>query len=448
MLDKSEASENRPVFMIDASKGYTRDGNKNRLRERDIHKITDAFTRQQELSGYSRLVPFDEILRNDFNLNIPRYIDGSEPEDKQDIAAHLHGGVPERDIDALADFWEVMPNMRATLFRPNPRPGYADPLVAPDQVRTTILNHPDFAAFRAQVQGIMVGWIEANTPALQSIAKGDNPKDLIHAIAEDMLERFESAPLVDKYEAYQRLMSYWADSMQDDVFIIAGGGWLAARELREARRETSTDGKIKWLEDSSLTVNRVRLVADVIPPALIIARFFPALKDALDTATARTEELGREIEEMAEEHGGEGGLLVDAVTDAGKLTAASVKAREKSGEADAEEKPLLRQVSRLIAAESAAKRDVKEAEAELMAAVLRKYPELTEDEIRALVVLDKWLGDISAAIEAEVETRTEELTARVRVLTERYGQTLPQIIEELRELETRVAGHLEAMRVA
>jgi len=355
--------------------------------------------------------------------------------------------VPERDIDALSDFWAVMPTLRATLFGSNPRPGYADPLVAPDQVRSTIRNHPDFATFRAQITEILNGWIAANTTALSGIQPGDHPRDLIHTIAEDILIRFEPAPLIDKYEAYQRLMSYWSDTMQDDVFIISGGGWLAARDLREARKEVK-DGKTKWLEDGDLTVNRVRLVADVIPPALVIDRFFPDLKEALDTATAKAEELGREIEELAEEHGAEGGLLADALTDTGKLTGASVKAREKSGEADPEERPLLEQASKLIAAEAAAKKAAKEAEAELTEAVLKTYPELTEDDIRTLVVHDKWLADITAAIGAEVEARTEGLTARVRVLTERYGQTLPQIMDDLAGLEARVAGHLAAMGIA
>jgi type I restriction enzyme M protein len=446
VLDKSQAQENRPVFMIDASKGFIKDGNKNRLRERDIHKITDAFTKAQEIPGYSRLVPFAEITRNDFNLNIPRYIDGSDPEDLQDITAHLHGGVPERDIDALSEFWDVMPTLRATIFGPNPRAGYADPLVAPDRVRSTIRNHPDFAAFRSQITDILNGWIARNTPLLTGINQGDHPKALIDIIAEDMLTRFATAPLVDKYEAYQRLMSYWSTTMQDDVFIIAGGGWLAARDLREARKEVD-DGKTRWLEEGDLTIGKIRLVADVIPPALITARFFPELKQTLDTATARAEELGREIDELAEEHGAEGGLLADALTDTGKLTAASVKTREKSGEADAEEYPLLKQAAKLIAAEAAAKKSAKEAEAELTTAVFKAYPELTEGDIRTLVVQDKWITDITTAIGAEVEARTESLTARVRVLTERYGQTLPQIMEDLGVLEARVAGHLAAMGV-
>lgn len=448
VLDKSQAKAERPVFMIDASKGFIKDGNKNRLRERDIHKITDAYTRQAEIAGYSRLVPYDEITRNDFNLNIPRYIDGSDPEDLQDIEAHLKGGVPNRDIDLLSEFWEVMPGVRATLFGPNPREGYSDPLVVPEEVRTTIRNHPEFAAFRDRVHAILDGWAGQNAPLLDGIQVGDKPKALIHTIAEDMLARFTGAPLIDQYEAYQRLMSYWAETMQDDVFIIAHDGWDAAKELREARKETDDKGKVKWLEEADLTVDKVRLVADVIPPRLVVARFFPEMQQAVDDAQAKTEELGREIEELVEEHGAEGGLLVEALTEAGKMTAASVKTRQKSGEADPEEAKLLKQVSKLMTAETAAKKAVKEAEEALTKATLKQYPELRDEDIRSLVVDDKWLTDIAELIEAEIEARTEQMTARVRLLTERYGHTLPELTDRMADLEARVAHHLEAMGIA
>jgi type I restriction enzyme M protein len=445
VLDKSGACAKRPIFMIDASRGFIKDGNKNRLRERDIHKITDAYTRELEIHGFSRLVPYVEIARNDFNLNIPRYIDGSDPEDLQDIEAHLKGGVPNRDIDLLAEFWDVMPGVRSTLFGPNPRSGYSDPLVEPEDVRARIRNHPEFGAFRDRVHAILNGWADANAPLLHGIKLGDQPKALIHHIAEDMLERFAAAPLIDSYEAFQRLMGYWAATMQDDVFIIADAGWVAAKELREARKETAKDGKVKWLEEADLTVNKIRLVADVIPPALVVARFFPEMQEDLDAAQAKAEELGREIEELVEEHGAEGGLLADALTEAGKLTAASVKARIKTGEAEPDEAKMLKQVAKLLAAETAAKKAAKEADEALTEATLKKYPELTVEEIRALVVNDKWLTHIAELIEAEVEARTEQLTTRVRVLTERYGRTLSILSVDVDALSAKVISHLHAM---
>ena len=136
------------------------------------------------------------------------------------------------------------------------------------------------------------------------------------------------------------------------------------------------------------------------------------------------------------------------MADGAKLTAGGVKARLKDRGLEPDEKALLKQAAALFEDEAEAKREAKEAEARLTEAVLKKYPTLTMGEIQTLVVQDKWLADITAAIGAEVEARTESLTARVRVLTERYGQTLPQILENLAGLEARVAGHLAAMGVA
>ena len=118
VLDKENATARKGVYMIDASKGFIKDGNKNRLRAQDIHKIVDAFTKQLEIAKYSRLVPVAEIEANDYNLNLPRYIDSTDPEDLQDIDAHLRGGIPNRDVDDLDRYWQVFPSVHAMLFAP------------------------------------------------------------------------------------------------------------------------------------------------------------------------------------------------------------------------------------------------------------------------------------------------------------------------------------------
>ena len=341
-----------------------------------------------------------------------------------------------------------MPSLRGKLFGPNARPGYSDALVEPESVRATILAHPEFAAFREQVLDVLAGWSAANIEKLRGIQQDDDPKALIHAISEDLLARFAAAPLTDRYDAYQRIMAYWAEAMQDDAYIIAGEGWDAARELREARSEVSDDGKVKWLEEADLVVKQgktMRLVADVLPPRLIIARFFSDRQEKLDAAEARAEELSREIEELVEEHGQEGGLLSDALTDAGKITAGSVKARLKATDVDAEETAALKHAAKLIESEAAAKKEAKDIEAALIAAVLKQYPQLTDTAIRELVVEDKWLRSLSAAIQAEIEARTEQLNARVRALTERYGKTLPDMADKVELLSSKVFSHLQAM---
>src|SRR5437762_8301336 len=141
------------IFMIDASKGFIKDGNKNRLRAQDIHRIVDTFARQAEILRYSRMVPLAEISnpKNDFNLNLPRYIDSTEPEDLQDIDGHLRGGIPNRDIDALDRYWNVIPGVRTVLFEKGDRPGYCQLGVPIGEVKPAIFGHAEFTAFNGSV---------------------------------------------------------------------------------------------------------------------------------------------------------------------------------------------------------------------------------------------------------------------------------------------------------
>ena len=176
VLDKEGAAGRKGIFMVDASKGFIKDGNKNRLRAQDIHKIVDTFTRQLETPKYSRMVPLAEIEANDFNLNLPRYIDSTEPEDVQDIAAHLKGGIPNADIDGLAAYWQVFPNVRRELFADADRPGYSQPKVEASQIKAAIFAHPEFTAFNQTVTTLFGTWKAANTPLLTGIKQGDRPK--------------------------------------------------------------------------------------------------------------------------------------------------------------------------------------------------------------------------------------------------------------------------------
>src|SRR5512143_1596303 len=172
VLDKENAAGRKGVFMIDASKGFKKDGNKNRLREQDIHRIVDTFTRQVDVPRYARLVPLDEIAdpRNDFNLNLPRYIDSTEPEDFQDIDGNLRGGIPERDLDALGAYWKVLPSVRGALFEPKDttggRPGYSRLKLPLVEVKPAILGHAEFAAFQQKATRGFGDWRRATTPRL------------------------------------------------------------------------------------------------------------------------------------------------------------------------------------------------------------------------------------------------------------------------------------------
>ena len=225
VLDKENAQARTGVFMINASKGFMKDGPKNRLRSQDIHKIVDVFNTQTEVERYSRMVPLAEIgdPKNEFNLNIPRYIDSSGPEDIQDLHAHLHGGIPERDIDALSRYWDAFPSLRSQLFKAN-RPGYVDLAVEVADIQYAVLDSPEFQKFAAEVRGLTDDWYATHRSSLQEITEDTRPNDLIATISEDLLDRFEDRRLIDAYDVYEQLMTYWHGTMHDDVFLIMKDG--------------------------------------------------------------------------------------------------------------------------------------------------------------------------------------------------------------------------------
>jgi len=446
VLDKEGASARKGVFMIDASKGFRKDGPKNRLREQDIHKIVDTFLKQAELSRYSRMVPVTEISdqRNDYNLNLPRYIDSTEPEDLQDIDAHLRGGIPERDIDALHSYWDVIPSVRAAVFKDFDRPGYYQLTVPIAQVKSAIFSHDEFAQFNDSVNELFANWKEKNTPLLKGFSKDGRPKVLIEAIAEDLLATFRGAPLLDEYDIYQHLMDYWAETMQDDCYLIAGDGWWDAAQPRLIVDDKSKKNNTK----PDFVVGKKKYQTELIPPVLIIRRWFADKQQAIERLEFDVASIQQEMEMMAEEHGGEEGLLADAKNDKDKLAKASVMARLKEIKDDAdadEERNKLYDYLALLKRQADMSEKLSEAQEELTGKVAAKYAQLSEAEIKTLVVDNKWLTIMAAALQGELDRVSQTLTGRIRELAERYASPLPQLIDSVAVLAARVDEHLKRM---
>lgn len=437
VVDKEHAADRDGVFMVDASRGFRKDGPKNRLREQDIHRIVDTFTAQHEVPGYARRVPLAEIAENGYNLNLPRYIDAAEPEDLHDLDAHLNGGIPERDLDGLAAYWDVMPGLRATLFEPE-RPGYSRLRVPAAELKPAITAHPDFEAFAGRVRETFRAWRDAHRPDLLALGEGATPKTVIHALSEDLLVRFEDTPLLDAYDLYQHLMDYWAEAMQDDVYLIAQGGWTEAARLRAAEPGETPD----------LTKGRVKVKADLIPPDLIVARYFAEERRRVDTLEAEAEAAGQEFDEFVEEHSGEEGALEEAKSDTGKVTKGGVKARLAEVGLDpdaAEERAVLHQCEKLMNREAAAKKKAKDAQKALDAKVLAKYPTLSEEEVMALVVDDKWLATVEADVQAELALAMSQLNDKAKVINDRYAESMQVLDSRVDSLASHVQDALERL---
>jgi len=434
VIDKENASARKGIFMIDASGGYMKDGPKNRLRAQDIHKMVDVFNKRLEVEKYSRMVSAEEIERNEFNLNLPRYIDSQQAEDLQDIAGHLQGGIPEADVEALKNYWDVCPSLKRSLTRVL-RPGYFELTTSPAQLKSAIYEHPEFAAFIADMKSHFEKWKRKSRASLSALTIGCQPKSVISALAEDLLTHYTDKALVDRYAIYQHLMDYWAQTMQDDCYLIAADGWKA-----ETQRIIETDKKGKE-KDKGWT-------CDLIPKPLIVARYFAKEYAEIETLTAELESVSASLAELEEEEGGEEGVFAEF----DKVNKPAVTARVKEARAIyktnadvAAEIETLDQWLELTNREAELKKELKDAEADLDAKAYAHYPKLTEAEVKTLVVEDKWLAALEAATSGEMDRVSQSLTQRVKELSERYETPMPQLTAHVDELEAKVNQHLEKM---
>jgi len=453
VLDKEGAAARKGLFMIDASKGFIKDGNKNRLRAQDIHKIVDTFTNLVELRRYARVVPLAEISdpKNDFNLNLPRYIDSSEPEDLQDIDAHLRGGIPNRDLDDLQRYWDVFPSIRAALFKKAGRAGYSQLRVAPADIKGPIFEHEEFTAWSDQTKKLFTKWKKKAATQLRAVTTKDKPKLLIESLSEELLNLFEKAPLLDAYDVYQHLQDYCATTLQDDLYLIVSDGWKQAAQPRQLVPTKDKNGKVTWPEQHDFVIGKDRFKTDLIPPALLTAKYFAADQAAIEALEAEAASATQSLEELAEENSGEDGVFEELKSDKGKIQKAAVAARLKDIQKDraaADERKVLSEYLSLIEKEATLSAKARSAQEALLGKVVTKYGKLTEKDIKTLVVDDKWMTTTEAAVQGELDRVSQTLSGRLRELAERYASPLPELTSEVEALAARVEVHLKKMGFA
>ncbi len=428
VIDKENAANRRGIFMIDAGKGFVKDGNKNRLREQDIHKIVDVFNKQSEIPKYARMVTVQEIEENDYNLNIPRYIDSQEEKDIQDIAAHLLGDIPARDIADLRNYWTVYPALRHALFAASKRSGYSTLKVPQEEIKHTIFAFPEFVNYAQKMGQIIAAWSDEHVPLLKSLTVGAQPKELIQTLSEAILRSFSGKSLINTYDVYQHLMTYWVETMKDDVYIIVEDGWNAEVSLVKGKKN-------EW-------------DCDLVPKTLVIQHYFAAEQSEIEQLEAERDAIIQQKDEMVEEQSGEGGLLEEVKNEKGNITKGDVQKRIKEIREDpdfAGEFQVLTDYLKLVEQEAGAKQQIKATQQALDKKLLAKYREFTENEIKTLVVDHKWMASISRAINTELDRISQRLAQRIKELAERYAAPLPQLHDDVEKLTTKVEAHLQKM---
>lgn len=429
VVDKSNAQARKGIFMINASKGFLKDGNKNRLRAMDIHKIVDAFIQQTQIPQYSRMVQMAEIEKNGYNLNLPRYIDNQESEDIQDIQAHLKGGIPQCDIKALASYWKICPNLKKTLFKTNQ--GTLDLSIEKDLIYETIIEHPEFKAFITQSDHIYKKWSQKAIKKLKGLNKGFQPKGVIEDLSESILADFTTHPLIDKYDVYQHLMNYWNEVMQDDCYLISAEGWKAeARRVIEQNKKGQQKDK-GW-------------VCDLIPKELMIECFFASKKAELSRRQEDLDAVVAQKTALEEDQGNDGGVFSDFE----KINKTTVKSHIKDLQDDkerAEDLAVLKIWMEYSDKEADLKKDIQQLERDLDKDIYEKHSFLTEDKVKDIVIREKWLKSIQQNLQGALDQVGQKLSERIKQLYERYEDALPKQSKHVSGLEKKVKGHLKKM---
>ena len=256
----------------------------------------------------------------------PRYIDNQETEDIQDIEAHLSGGIPKRDIEALENYWKVYPSLKNHLFKAIiGRTNYYNLNIANEEIKSTIFNHPEFTAFGKQMEEVFEKWATDIIAYTKALGKGLRPKHEIHVISEKLLKQYNHKQLTDKYAMYQHLMDYWAETMQDDFYELAADGWLAGNVVKRLERKTKKGDREIVKQVPGLEGLEGRL----IPPLLIVQCYFRTEQDRIEELENQIETVKAKLEELIDENSGEDGLLAEVADDKGKISKAAVLKRLK-----------------------------------------------------------------------------------------------------------------------
>lgn len=318
IIDKENADKREGIFMIDASDGFKKDGNKNRLREQDIEKIVQTFIHQEKIEGYSRFITYKEILEeNEGNLNVPRYIQKIDDTLPQNIASHLKGGIPEADINSLERLWKISPQLRQEIFTcVDEEHNVYNLAIKPNEIERVISEDENIKVEKETEYGsLFETWKNKVRDSLLNINTDTNPKELIRSLGIEILSDFESAKLLDNYDVYDFLLNYWNEKMQDDVYVIKASGYEAGREIeyvyaqKKAKDENGEEIKV---DDTSKMKS---FEGALISRDIIEREYFETELMSLNELIEKSALLESELDEMREEESGDEGLLVNALNE-------------------------------------------------------------------------------------------------------------------------------------
>ena len=421
--------DNDDVLIIDASKGFVKEGKNNKLRACDIKRIADAVRDRKTIPGFCCAVSRDVVRKNNYNLNIPRYVDSSEPVEQYDIYATMFGGIPDSEIDVLKKYWEALPSLRAELFHAEADRPYST--LKTDDTLTVIEQNFDVKQLRKSFTDTFIGFADALHTRLIDHAESVEELNAQDEIAADIFRRLETIPLVDKYAAYQALADNW-QTISNDVETIKQEGFGAARIVETAYKLVKKNDEEIEVADG--------LKGRIIPFELVQQVKFQAELDAISLRQARVEEINGELDEL---RGGFSTEEAEQYLDSEKDNAFDKKAitsaaKSKKDDVEPETKTKLKMIVRLWDEQTKTNKQIKSDKQALIDKTKAAIENLTDEEV-AMFLHKKWIDPVCKGINDALVSVLSALENKVQSLSEKYAVSYQQLNEELETTQSELA---------
>ncbi|WRE16229.1 type I restriction-modification system subunit M [Helicobacter pylori] len=438
VLDKENVHARKGVFLIDASKDFKKDGNKNRLRDQDVQKMIDTFNAYKEIPYYSKMVSLEEISANDYNLNIPRYITAKQESEKDLFAlinSHKASYLPKNEIEAYDPYFRVFKELKNTLFKKSDKEGYYALKTECENIKDYITQSSEFQTFHASVLSAFDRLDLFET--FEHLEPGFNPKTLIESVCSKVLYEFEKIEILDKYGVYQIFKDYYNEVLQDDWFLLSCNGFESAKELRKLTPLKDKNKKANYLEEPDFVIQKTYYKSDLIPKNLIKQRFFEKETKELEELENALNEKEALLNEFIEEHSNEEGLF-----DGLKINESVLK-KELKNATDLEDKKILKTALEWLEAKNKALKMKNKAYEELELKAFHQYKNLELGEIKDLIIKDKWLNSLKNALENKIQKRINALISALNEIISSYSNSLLELDKEVKESESKVLEHLK-----
>ncbi|MBF2535828.1 type I restriction-modification system subunit M [Listeria marthii] len=438
ILKKNRAISD-PVLVIDASRNFIKVGKQNELQEKDIARIVDTYVERAEKAGYSHLATREEIIENDYNMNIPRYVESIDEEIPHDVDAHLYGGIPQANIDELKTLQTTVKNVLDNALKPI-RDGYVQLEKPMDELTNEVLTDKNITTKSDIIREKSEAFIELYWKKLHEINNIVDVNPLMEEMLVNIKELLSSFDGIDVYDGYQVIAEVWKNSLTHDAELIAGGGFYTIGRTREPNMVTKGSGNKKREEQDGW-------VGAIVPNELIAKRFYSEELQIIEDKKARLTAVEAELSELVEaaktEDSEENIALFESLKKNAEgepqdsFESKTVKAELKRVTKESSSYELLKKADGLIAEKSSLGKEIKAKENELKEAVYERILVLTDEEIDELV-FEKWFGTMVDDLVKLIELPLKKELDIIKQLHERYAETLNDLDEESKKLENEL----------